>query len=485
MPTADGLSYATLPMGDHVLDFSYAGYGGGGVPIPKLPVAQTVNPSGTDDTLAVQGALDAVSQLPFQNGVRGAVLLAPGSFLISGQLKISASGVVLRGSGSGTGGTTLTFSGTPRTGIAIAGTGSASSVGQSVAITDSYVPSGAHSFHVENAAGFAVGDTVHVDRPVTDAWLHFMGMDALVRDGLPQTWLSNTTVIHTDRVITDVQGTAITVDAPLSDSLDSAYVKPPGASLVHYSFAGRIEQVGIESLHLVAPSLVVSLNDPYFTAISVGAAQNTWIKDVATDEFTSGIVANSDAKWLTVEDCSISRSSAINNAAGYPFQFSIAGQQTLVQRCHTSGNDSFAYASQSRTPGPNVVLGLVALGTHAALEPHQRWGTGLLVDSVHASEIHLINRGYYGSGHGWTMGFGVVWNSVADTLVVQQPPGTTNWLIGSQGTLVPQAAPGSADPTPLPNGTLDSPGVPVAPESLYLAQLCLRLGPQSLKNIGY
>jgi len=113
----------------------------------------------------------------------------------------------------------------PLPSLAEAGTGTASVVGQSVAITDPYVPSGSRSFHVENAAGFAIGDTVHVDRPVTDAWLHFMRMDALVRDGLPQTWLSSTTVIHTDQVITDVQGTAITVDAPLSDSLDSAYVK--------------------------------------------------------------------------------------------------------------------------------------------------------------------------------------------------------------------------------------------------------------------
>jgi hypothetical protein len=31
----------------------------------------------------------------------------------------------------------------------------------------------------------------------------------------------------------------------------------------------------------------------------------------------------------------------------------------------------------------------------------------------------------------------------------------------------------------------ESVGIPVAPKSLYLAQLCERLGPQALANIGY
>jgi hypothetical protein len=37
----------------------------------------------------------------------------------------------------------------------------------------------------------------------------------------------------------------------------------------------------------------------------------------------------------------------------------------------------------------------------------------------------------------------------------------------------------------LPGGTVDSHGTPVAPSSLYLAQLEERLGSSALKNIGY
>src|SRR5207248_8679868 len=113
-------------------------------------------------------------------------------------------------------------------------------------ITDSYVPSGADSFHVDKPAGFNVGDTVLVRRPVTDAWIHFMHMDTLVRDGKPQTWLKPGSFIRTDRVIRAISGNQITLDVPLSDSIDSQFLNPPGATVVQYSFAGRISQAGVE-----------------------------------------------------------------------------------------------------------------------------------------------------------------------------------------------------------------------------------------------
>jgi hypothetical protein len=60
------------------------------------------------------------------------------------------------------------------------------------------------------------------------------------------------------------------------------------------------------------------------------------------------------------------------------------------------------------------------------LQPHQRWSTGLLVDNraVPNGGIHLINRGVMGSGHGWTMGWGIVWNSIASDFIIQHAPGT-------------------------------------------------------------
>ena len=113
---ADGqLTYATLPTGERLLDFSYAGYMGGGVAIPTVATGTTVSPSGGDDTAAIQAAIDSVSNEPLKNGFRGAVVLAAGTFKLSGSLAIAASGVVLRGAGSGASGTTLEVTGSPRT----------------------------------------------------------------------------------------------------------------------------------------------------------------------------------------------------------------------------------------------------------------------------------------------------------------------------------------------------------------------------------
>ena len=60
------LRYKTLAQGDRILDFSYAGYMGGGVAIPLAQVKKKVLPSGGDDTAAIQAAIDAVSQMPIE-----------------------------------------------------------------------------------------------------------------------------------------------------------------------------------------------------------------------------------------------------------------------------------------------------------------------------------------------------------------------------------------------------------------------------------
>ena len=91
------LVYKSLPQGDHIVDFSYAGYMGGGVALPRVPQALSLAPSGADDTAAIQHAIDQVSALPLKNGFRGAVVLVPGTFLCQGTLNVNASGVVLRG----------------------------------------------------------------------------------------------------------------------------------------------------------------------------------------------------------------------------------------------------------------------------------------------------------------------------------------------------------------------------------------------------
>src|SRR5262245_53537184 len=81
-PGPDGkLVYKTMPKGDKIMDYSHAGYMGGGVALPTVAVKNTVEPSGGDDTAKLQAAIDAVATMPLQNGFRGAVLLAPGVYI--------------------------------------------------------------------------------------------------------------------------------------------------------------------------------------------------------------------------------------------------------------------------------------------------------------------------------------------------------------------------------------------------------------------
>jgi hypothetical protein len=116
-----------------------------------------------------------------------------------------------------------------------------------------------------------------------------------------------------------------------------------------------------------------------------------------------------------------------------------------------------------------------------------RWSTGMLYDNCQApgGGLDLRNRGSMGSGHGWSMGWGVAWNCTASFYTIQNPPGSANWMIGCVGASRKALRPFDKGTPILSEGIVDSPGLPVTPRSLYLAQLAERLGPQALKNIGY
>jgi hypothetical protein len=468
------LSYKPLDaQGDRILDFSYAGYLGGGVALPKAPVVSTLQPSGGDDTAAIQAALDALSKRPLSQGLRGALLLSVGKFELLGTLKIAASGVVLRGSGSGAGGTELDLSGAPHELLTINGTGSWKTSG-TVSVTDAYVPSGANTLTVSDASAFHVGDSVLIDRPVTAAWVHFMGMDTLVRDGAAQTWLAVGTLVHADRTVLAVAGNKLTFDAPLSDSYDAKYLKPPGATVSKYTFAGRISQVGVEALSIVAPASATPITQPQYQAIDLDVAQDCWLSDLTLRETVNSIHLGPASKRITVQDIAFSRTLPADGSAGYPLEITLEGTQNFVQRVSMKGDNIYTYATGGRVSGPNVYLFATGSGVHNRAEPHQRWATGLLADNASGEQINFYNRGTAGSGHGWAIGWGVVWNGEATSIDVEQPPGSQNFAIGCVGKQTASTVPGATD----------SPGKHVAPKSLYLAQLCLRLGRAAVSAIG-
>src|SRR6476646_874074 len=170
----DKLAYSQDDRGNQIPDFSHCGYAGADASVPTVPVRIVVKPETGDDGQRIQAAIDAVAKLPVRNdGFRGAVLLAPGQFEIRGQLKISDSGVVLRGSGAGNGGTTLVASGRDRRPILrIEGIANRVSRGKTrYHVLDDYVPVGTSKLRFESVAGLRVGDQVIVTRPSTLEWI--------------------------------------------------------------------------------------------------------------------------------------------------------------------------------------------------------------------------------------------------------------------------------------------------------------------------
>src|SRR5581483_7327156 len=350
------------------------------------------------------------------------------------------------------------------------------------AISDSYVPAGATHFTVSDAKGFDVGDTILIRRPTTAAWIHLMNMDTLVRDGRKQTWLRPGRDELTERKITAIDGNKITIDIGLSDSLDAKVLDPPGATIAKLKPSNSISNIGVEHLHFQCPPLEIAYGQAPYSAVRIGA-DDAWVRDVGCEELMNDTVLA--GRRITMEGV-VCTHTYPNLGASKPTDFSIEGSQILIDRCRITGDNMYFVWSASLYPGPNVILNSVFRGHGSRIQPHMRWSTGLLVDNCTVPDggIDFANRGVAGSGHGWTMGWAVAWNCVAGTYVIQQPPGGANWAIGCIGQRVQTARYFDTAPI-LTEGIFDSHGAPVAPQSLYLAQLTERLGSQALKNIGY
>ncbi len=480
------LHYQATAKGDTIPDFSCAGYAGGGVALPDVPVKKTVAPAGDDDSGAIQAALDEVAALPLTNGFRGTVLLSAGTFHCAKPLTLSQSGIVLRGSGSGDKGTIIEMTGDPHLCLEINGKNIARpqlDPSQGIAITDTYVPEGTVSVTVADASSLAAGDHILIERKFTAAWIHSLGMDTLVRDGKPQTWIHLDQVMTYERTVRAVDGNKISFDIPMPDAIDAQLLAPDSAKVFKLgkTVEPRLAQCGIESLQINSPPPSGTLTTKNNHAISINNCEDCWVKDVVMRDTLQNIDVLGSARRVTIEGANAFHTATVSKGAGYPADYTIRGTQILLDRSSSTGHGSFYVATANTESNLNVVLNCNFYGVDGdggAIQPHARWSTALLVDSCNVPDgkIEYINRGTAGSGHGWAMSWGVVWNCTAKIFNIQQPPGAINWCIGCKG---------AADQKTGLNDGFISFGTPVLPKSLYLAQLHERLGDVALKNIGY
>lgn len=482
------LTYRADGRGNTIPDFSRAGYGGGGAALPSLPVRRTLSPqSSGDDEARIQAALDEVGALPpDERGHRGAVLLRRGLYRVSGQLRIGASGVVLRGEGQGEDDTVLLATGTARRTLIVVGAVGVRREeidGSRRKVTDTYVPWSARALAVSGTDGLAVGDRIVVHRPSTEEWIRELGMDRIRnRPGTPagttKMWSPGGYDLHIERTIVAIDGRQLTLDAPVMIALEDRF---GGASIYLYTHI-RNRENGIENLRIVSEYVRGREAEDEAhaeSAIHLDHVENAWVRDVTVRHFSGGILARYDALFTTIQDCTyIDPVSVITGGRRYAYV--LDGQYGLVQRC-TATNARHGFMTGARVRGPNVFLDGASLQSHSDSGPHHRWAVGILYDSIRDSkELNVQDRQYAGSGHGWAGAQNVFWNCRSPSFVVQQPPAAQNYAIGCVGEISPGQWNRDAA-----SGVIDSHGHPVAPRSLYLTQLAERLGSAAVSAIGY
>ena len=201
--------------------------------------------------------------------------------------------------------------------------------------------------------------------------------------------------------------------------------------------------------------------------------QNGWGRNLKA-QYLQGLSSFADtSKWITVQDASsVAPVSVLTGSRRYTYN--VNGQLNLVQRSHAQGS-RHAFVVGARVPGPNVFLDCRAEGEHAFSEPHHRWSVGGLYDNVQGT-LAIVDRQYYGTGHGWSGANYVAWNC-RGRLALQSPPTAHNFAIGFVGTK-------GKPPFKAPDGWWESFGQHVQPRSLYLQQLEERLGPAAVSNIA-
>ncbi|MCP5538258.1 MAG: hypothetical protein H7A51_18750 [Akkermansiaceae bacterium] len=480
VPGPDGsLSYVGYANEDQtnadniMIDFSQAGYQGGGVAIPWVPVVIALDPVASgDDYARIQQAIDDVAAMPLSSaGFRGAILLKNGDYRVSQTLKIQADGIVIRGEGQWAGGTVVTFTATQQDNLfEFTGSGGWASIGGTTsAITNTFVGSGAHQIDVASAAGYSVGDRIIVRRTPNQAWIDLIKMGQYG-------WTPSAYNTQSPRTITAIDGNRITLDAPLIHAIESQY---GGGDVFRYHFNNGLHNVGIERMRLASSYTSNTDEDHGWAAVQFSRVENAWVRRITAQFFGNNCVSViNQSQKVTVEDCSMLDAKS-ENTGGRRYSFNLDGACfTLVQRCYTR-EGRHDYVTGSLTAGPNVFVDCVAKNTYANSGPHHRYAQGLLFDNVSAGQIDVENRRDSGTGHGWSGAQTVFWScNVSGGFICDAPKAAMNFCIGSVGN----KHDGTWAPSE-PDGFWELRQTNITPRSLYYRQLQDRLGAHAMQLV--
>ncbi|MEJ5995124.1 hypothetical protein WG904_11910 [Pedobacter sp. Du54] len=422
------LYYIPDEQGNVIPDFSRVGYHQNTKPIPKVKTVITLSATGDNDQQKIQEAIDELAKRPAnKDGIRGAILLKKGTYKIPGSLRISTSGIVLRGEGNETK-LIATGKGQRKT-IVASGTGKAIEIPNTrTKISDVYVPVGAKSFRLGSVAGLKVGDLIMVFRPGTDNWINDLKMDQIAPGNNTVQWTGAAYNFDFERVIMAIKDNTVYLDNPIVLAMETKY---GGGEIYKYTFDGRITEVGIEDLVLESEFESEIDEDHGWDAISFNRIADSWVSGVTSMYFGYSCVnLGNESKQITVKDskCLAPKSQIIG---GRRYSFNNDGQLNLFMNCFAS-EGRHDYVTGAKVRGPNVFFNCTSVNAQADNGPHHRLAVGTLFDNLTTDgEINIQDRGNWGTGHGWAGINQVIWNSTAAKAAIQNPyVGGKNYAIG-------------------------------------------------------
>lgn len=474
-------------------DFSFAGYHGGGVPLPDARVYKRLGPISGDNAGQIQAALDQLADQPIgKDGYRGTVELAPGRYKVRRPLVINASGIILAGSsinnmqrtvlerkGKSTGpvirigdppesessdpseapnnsviemtteedASTVqekTFLRAPKFDIPTQDRDRAKLDDKNLvvksprlSITTPVVSAGSLSFDVDYPESLHVGEPVLIFHPSTDAWL------SLIENGGTRSytgWTPGRANIYYHREVVAINGTQITVDAPIYSRLD----RKIAASTIREDRM-QISHVGVRDLDIEISAPMAEGEKRADTGIRFCAVKDSWAEGVVVRNFAfSGIELVGSSLRCTVKDCSaVASIPSLNSEEVFGFRVNQA-QLILFQHCRTvSVPYAFACLGGAEDSGIAIVDSTVEGETKILGAGLGNWTHDLLFDNVHSRQagsemkLEFMDYGSTRDMAGWGTANSVAWNcDLGDgTIILQRPPTADNYAIGCQGNV--------------------------------------------------
>jgi hypothetical protein len=460
-------------------DFSYAGYGFSEIPLPSVSgkkyfkVDDYGAKSNDDqfDDVAIQKAIDAAEANP--GG--GVVFFSAGKYLIAAdedatkQIRISKSNIVLKGSGSGSGGTEIYQANKRINGRQFLFKPEENKVEKLATIVKD---AGRETFSVvvKDASKLKVGQDVAIRHKSEEfTKLYFAPLD------LKPQWTrlfgdNGGMLIYEIHTITKIEGDKVTFKNPIH--IDIRMVKSANWTIESYN---SIDHCGVEDILFTSnwksyPEEFIhhknEIHDYAYEAIGMEYLKNSWVRNCEFHDWNEGVFMRSGYQ-ITVEN------THFRGKKGHASVHARTGYGVLVKHCTFNGAQHHGAGTGYSAVG--TVVTQCSLGTDQNFDIHSGQPYATLYDDIDGGVFY--NLGGPEPGHPHHGRELVLWNFHHKSDKDQH----YNFWDMSRRRNYTIAAPiivgfTSNKPVTFENaGSVEMQGETVLPKSLFEAQLSLRL----------